>query len=89
MCRTLTSNTIAFLCQDPEKGRTGSFLPGGGFLRNLLHVVALPSALTTVYSVPARAVSAGAGLFPAPPPCYTSEKFLIGKKSDHTDRVMR
>lgn len=52
-------------------------------------MVALPAALTTAYSVPARTVTAGAGLFPAPPPWYASGYCRIGKKSDHTGRVMR
>lgn len=79
-------NFPSLFIRDPEKGRTGSQDLSGGFLRSLLHVVALPSALTTAYSVPARAVSAGAGLFPAPPPWYASGYCHIGKKSDHADK---
>lgn len=50
--------------QDPEKGRTGSFLPGGGFLRAPLHIVALPAALTTTYSVMTLAMTGGSGFSP-------------------------
>lgn len=81
--------TLLLKLQDPEKGRTGSSGVDGAFVRGTLHVVSLSAESTTTYSLMPRAMAACAGLFPAPPPCYPSEKFLIGKKSDHTDRVVR
>jgi hypothetical protein len=41
---------------DPEKYRTGSFFPGGGFLRRLLYVVVQSADLATRYRVPAAEV---------------------------------
>lgn len=68
---------------DPEKGRTGSFLHGGGFLRVALHIVAYPAAMSTICSVVANPAIGGGGLCPAPPPCYASGYCRKVKKSDH------
>jgi hypothetical protein len=40
-------NFLSLFIRDPEKGRTGSFLPGGGFLRRLLYVVVQSAAQAT------------------------------------------
>lgn len=82
-------NFLSLFIRDPEKGRTGSYIADGGFLRRILHVVDIPADLTTTYSVMAYTRAACAGLFPAPPPCYASGYCRIGKKSDHADRLMR